>query len=294
MWGPIIFFAIFVIVYLFMCGSEDEETRKKGREGVKAFSIGGGIVVIVALILIICTKLDESRNKEEWEKERKRIEMQYRQQLENINKKDSIDNIIEQRSQTEFNGTIFAEIKLGEYKNIVEQKLRNKKNEGIRLYDGDSADVVYINDYDVVYHNDKLACLILYSEQDELSEEIYSYYLLKYGKTKSGNWKFSNYEIDISAPTRKRYDPQAEAGYKSSPPYLYFDSFRGEKTNRITQDMSFIRIMYKNLNLLKEIERDYENTISNGIEGMIQLKKYGIISEEEFTSHKKRLIENHY
>ena len=52
--------------------------------------------------------------------------------------------------------------------------------------------------------------------------------------------------------------------------------------------------MYKDLNLLKEIERDYENTISNGIEGMIQLKKYGIISEEEFTSHKKRLIENHY
>ena len=86
MWGPIIFFAIFGIVYLFMCGSEDEETRKKGREGVKAFSIGGGIVVIVALILIICTKLDESRHKEEWEKERKRIEMQYRQQLENINK----------------------------------------------------------------------------------------------------------------------------------------------------------------------------------------------------------------
>ena len=156
------------------------------------------------------------------------------------------------------------------------------------------ADVVYINDYDVVYHNDKLACLILYSEQDELYEEIYSYYLLKYGKTKSGNWKFSNYEIDISAPIRKRYDPQAEAGYKSSPPYLYFDSFRGEKTNRITQDMSFIRIMYKDYNLLKEIERDSENTISNGIEGMIQLKKYGIISEEEFTSHKKRLIENHY
>ena len=245
----IILFAILGIAYLSMCWSENEETRKAGRKGVKALLIGGGIVAIVVLILDFMSELSVSRDLEELERE-----MRYWQQQEKINKKDSVDYIIEQRKTIEFNDTIFAGIKLGEHKNIVERKLRNKKNKGIKLSDGDSANVLYINDYDVIYHNDKLACLILYSEQDELSEEIYRYYLLKYGKTKSSNWKFSNYEIDVSAPIRKRYDPSADAGYKSSPPYLYYNSFRGEKTDRIKQDRSFIRIMYKDLVFLKKID----------------------------------------
>ena len=171
--------------------------------------------------------------------------------------KDSIDILIEERAGQEFNSTIFAGLRFGSKKQLVEKTLNNKKYSTeipIQVPIGDKVREVIIRDYDATYYNEQLASLVLYANEADLIEALCSQYSKKYGKTKNNNWRYSNCEIIVERRERKENRPGFIANYLTYVPQ-YYTSYRGEVTTRLTTEPYFLIISYRNISLLQLLER---------------------------------------
>lgn len=187
--------------------------------------------------------------------------------VDDVAKKDSVDILIEQRKTQEFNSSIFAGLYFGDYVDDVEWVLGDDDCREILVPNGDNVAVVNIATYDAEYYEGGLASLVLYAEEDELIDGLETVYSTKYGKTKDRKWLFANCSVEIKYGGRKEYDPSKEAGYgRSSGPMLYHDSFRGYRVPQITKDGTFLKIEYKNYELMRLMER--EQQIADSLENV--------------------------
>ena len=171
--------------------------------------------------------------------------------------KDSIDILIEERAEQEFNSTIFAGLRFGSKKQLVEKTLNNKKHSTeipILVPIGDNVKKVIIRDYDAIFYNDQLASLVLYANEADLIEALYSQYSKKYGETKNNEWRYSNCEIIVERRVRKEHRPDFIANYLTYVPQ-YYTSYRGEVTTHLTKEPFFLIISYRNFTLLRLLER---------------------------------------
>ena len=179
--------------------------------------------------------------------------------------KDSIDILIEQRAKEVFNSTIFSGLRFGDSRRKVEKVLKNKlisrsvygTEIPIQVPYDDKVKEVIVRDYDAKYYNEQLASLVLYANEASLMEALSGQYTNKYGQTKGYDWCFSNCEIKIEKVERVEDRPDFISNYLTYTP-MYFDSYRGGNTTRLTKQPYFLRITYKNYDLLHSIERQAE------------------------------------
>ncbi len=209
----------------------------------------------------------------------------YSIELENEVKieKDSIDTLIEIRVNQKFNSTIFANLKFGDSPQKVEQAMRNTKYRKIQVPYEELVSVVEILDWDAEYYDNQLAVLTLYSEDEYLYNALGIVYATKYGKTKGNKWHFSNCSIEIVYGGRSIYDPSGDAGYnRTGGPILYYCSYRGQRDgNCITQDGTFLKIIYKNHELLKQKElQEYITDSLNRIKQINEIKQEKELSKK--------------
>ena len=116
-----------------------------------------------------------------------------------------------------------------------------------------------------------MASLTLYAEEEQYSDGLVTLYSTKYGKTKNGRWDFANCSIEIRYGGRDVYDPSYEAGYgRRSGAIMYYDSFRGQRTDFLTKDGTFLKIVYSNNHLLRLKEREKE--IADSLEKVRELE----------------------
>ena len=258
------YFAITILITYIIIGKRFENNFKKGinkyprnKFYIYSFLIASTCIILEAFIEIKILEYERKKTFENYDKKRQEEYNNYLLELSKPKEKDSIDYIIDDRKTEKFEGTIFAGLKFGDNKQTVDYKLRNNKNNlEIFVPDGNYVENVYISRYDALYYKNKLASLILYSEQYKLYDALCILYATKYGETKSGKWTFSNCEIKIEINHRKLRDPIGDAGYRSNPSGFYYDSYNGEKTDFLTKNSSFLKISYQNFNLMEQIERD--------------------------------------
>lgn len=167
--------------------------------------------------------------------------------------KDSIDILMEQRLEEEYNSTIFAGLRFGSNRQSVERAMKNKSSREILVPVGDCVNTVTIGSYKAVYFNDGLASLELYSNDTRLKKYLDTLYTAKYGETKNSIWSFSNCVISIEKRDRKVYS--TPSGWLASEKTWYYDSFGHSDTKRITEDPYYLTISYNNHLLLKALER---------------------------------------
>lgn len=173
--------------------------------------------------------------------------------------KDSIDILIDQRAEKEFNTTIFAGLHFGSNRKSVERVLRNKNLYShfytefpIQVPNGERVEDVIVRDYDAVYDGEKLVSLVLYANEARLVDALSVLYSTKYGETKNNTWVFSNCEIKIETRSRVLYNIQ-KINLKS--PDLFYNSYRGEYTKHLTEEKDFLVITYLSKTLQREMER---------------------------------------
>ena len=170
--------------------------------------------------------------------------------------KDSIDILIEQRAEQEFNSTIFGGLRFGSSKQAVENVWHNTKNRAVKVPYEDRVATVTFQEYDALYYNGKLASLVLYANEGEMYEALGVVFSTKYGETKHWDWTYSNCEIAVKQKMRRVYDPHYEAGYGHLDSHrMYYTSYRGERTYYLTKEPYFIEVSYKDFELLNLIER---------------------------------------
>lgn len=198
-----------------------------------------------------------------------------------VPKKDSIDLLIEHRKTEEFNSSIFGGLYFGDSPEEVSWVFEDDDHQKILVPNEDKVAAVNIATYDAEYYKGQLASLILYSEQDELYNNLGTLYKTKYGETKNNDWHFANCSIEINYGFRLEYNPAKDAGYNSSGPTLYHQSFRLQRSSSITKDGSFLKIEYKHHHLLKLIER--ERQIKDSLDNVQRLKE---IEEEKELARK--------
>lgn len=158
--------------------------------------------------------------------------------------KDRIDSLVEQRRESEFNSTIFANLRFGSSRREVDNALKNKANSTIRVREGDFDGTLNIRSYDVDYNNNKLTSLVLYADDVDLMRPLGALFSAMYGETKNLEWRYSNCEITIRIETRSRYYSSVD-GWMANQPALYYDSYRGIPTNRLTTSPSYLTITFK-------------------------------------------------
>ena len=180
--------------------------------------------------------------------------------------KDSINIMIEERAEQEFNSTIFAGLRFGNSQQTVEKALKNKASLSIQVPVGDKVKSVTIRDYDASYYNGQLASLVLYANEDDLLDALGSQYSKKYGKTKHYEWVFSNCVISIRPRMRK--EVRSDYSYSGSTK-MYYDTYRNTTTHFLTKDPFFLEISYKSTTLLGLIER--QQYLKDSIERARQL-----------------------
>ena len=191
--------------------------------------------------------------------------------------KDSVDILMEQRAEQEFNNTIFGNLRFGSSKQAVENAWRNTTYRSVKVpYEERVAKVVF-QDYDALYYNGKLASLVLYANEGELYEALGVVYSTKYGKTKNRDWRYSNCEISIKQRIRREHNPHKEAGYGDLDSHrMYYTSYRGERTYYLTKEPYFIEVSYKNFDLLELIARQQfveDSLVREGIRKEAQKEK---------------------
>ena len=165
--------------------------------------------------------------------------------------KDSIDVLIEQRAEQEFNSTIFAGLRFGSSKQAVDRALKDNSKKVIHLIEGDDVRQVIVRDYDADYYNGELASLTLYADETHMLNALNNLYASKYGETKKSIWEFKDAEISLDIGYRSVY--KAADGW--NPTTLYYDSYGGSNTTAITRSSSFLKITYRNNTLLNAISR---------------------------------------
>lgn len=169
---------------------------------------------------------------------------------------DSVDIIVAQRAEEEFNSTIFAGLHFGDNHRVVEKALKSSKNRKIYVSDGERVDSIFVRDFDAVYYKDKLASLVLYANEDRAVELLYELYSRKYGETKPPyEWVFSNCEITIHRIDRVIAIEDKIHDYLHKQHY-YYDSYRGTVTKAITKEPIFIKISYMYFPLLNAIQQE--------------------------------------
>lgn len=174
--------------------------------------------------------------------------------------KDSIDVLIEERSEQEFNSTIFAGLRFGSNRKTVEKTLENKEiSRGIYTTEVhiqvpylDRVEEVVVRDYDAEYYNGRLASLILYANEADLFDALGRQYIKKYGETKDYRWRYSNCEVSIIKGERIEDVPEHITNYLRYIPW-YFDSYRGSRVAHRTKERYFLKISYINYDLLNSI-----------------------------------------
>ena len=191
--------------------------------------------------------------------------------------KDSIDILIEQRAEQEFNSTIFGGLRFGSGKQTVEKVLKNEKRKGysltaipIQVPVNDRVMEVVIRGYDAEYYNGQLASLELYSNETGLYNELASMFASKYGETKNNNWKYSNCEIAVELGHRVLYSSAADSWLASSQ-NMYYASFGGSSTKSLTTDPYYLVLSYKDYRLLGLIER--QKKIKDSLEYVKRLQE---------------------
>ena len=185
-------------------------------------------------------------------------------QTDTILVKDRIDTLIDERAVQKFKGSIFAGLRFGDSRQKVKTVLKNKRNLDIQVPIEDEVRVVHVSTYDAVYYNDKLASLTLYAEEDELYYPLIALYTTKYSETKNSEWQFANCKIDIRHGWRINYNPSRDAGYGGTS-IMYHNSFRGERTESLTNDPAFLKINYENKELLemKKIQEKKKDSLEH-------------------------------
>lgn len=170
--------------------------------------------------------------------------------------KDSIDILIDQRAEQEFNAAIFAGLHFGSNRKTVEKVLRNKGSYStelpIQVPNGEKVEEVIVRDYDAVYDGEKLVSLVLYADEARLLDALDVLYSTKYGKTKNHNWTFANCEIRIETKPRVLYNTQKT---NINNPDLFYKSYRGKDTKYLTKERDFLAITYFSKALQREMER---------------------------------------
>lgn len=170
--------------------------------------------------------------------------------------KDSIDILIDQRAEQEFNSTIFSGLHFGSNRKSVERVLRNKGTYSteipIQVPNGDKVEEVIVRDYDAVYDGEKLVSLVLYANEARLLEALDVLYSTKYGKTKNHTWSFANCEISIETRSRVLYNTHKS---NINNPDLFYNSYHGKNTESITKERDFLVITYLSKTLQREMER---------------------------------------
>ena len=198
--------------------------------------------------------------------------------------KDSIDILIEQRAEQEFNSTIFSGLRFGSSRQVVEKTLKNKQiikgglfhtEIPIQVPKGDNVEEVVIRDFDAIYYNGRLASLVLYANEANLMDALAKLYSNKYGDTKNNEWQFSNCEIALKIRNRKERVPEVVVNYLTYTP-MYYNSYRNQTTKYLTKEPCFIEISYKNYNLLESIERQQHEADS-----LEQVKRQREIQKEK-------------
>ena len=185
--------------------------------------------------------------------------------------KDSIDILIEQRAEQEFNSTIFGGLRFGSSKQAVENVWRNAKNRTVRVPYEDRVASVTFQEYDALYYHGKLAMLVLYANEGELYDALGIVYSTKYGKTKYRDWRYSNCEITVKQKMRREHDPHKDAGYGHLDSHrMYYQSYKGQKTYHLTKEPYFIEVSYINYDYLNLIER--EQFVKDSID-RVQIRK---------------------
>lgn len=170
--------------------------------------------------------------------------------------KDSIDVIMEQRAEQEYNSTIFGNLRFGSSKQAVENAWKNTSYRSVKVPYEDRVAKVVFQEYDALYYDGKLASLVLYANEGELYDALGVVYSTKYGETKNRNWRYSNCEISIKQRIRREYNPHKDAGYGNLDSHrMYYTSYRGEQTYYLTKEPYFIEVSYQNFDLLKLIAR---------------------------------------
>ena len=205
---------------------------------------------------------------------------------EPIAEKDSIDSLIELRAKQKFNHTIFAGLRFGDNPQKVKTVLQNIANRKIKVPNGDKVSTIYVKDYDAEYYRGQLASLRLYADESDLDSPLRELFSTKYGKTKGVEWIYEDCDICVCWGWRKEYNPSRDAGYASGAgTHMYYKSYHGERTEYLTKDPCFLKIVYNNLRLTKLIERD--KFVKDSLNQVETLKK---IQAEKELAEKLRTV----
>lgn len=237
------------------------------------------LIAIVSLIVLLVSvnSIIERRNYvREYEAERERIERR-NDSIARVN--DSIAKLreimlkqqAEEMAKREMSSTIFAGLRFGDSPETVKTTLRNRRKRIIQVPIEDKVDTVYVADYDAKYYKGRLASLTLYTDDTELEYALTDLFSVKYGEPVFGGWHFANCHIAIYSSFRKEYTK--DYGYRRSNtnrPILYYNTYRGEKSEFLTQKSSFLKIVYEDKKLLQLIER--EKIVADSLENVRRLK----------------------